>query len=104
MNEIIELYNSLQSIKAVSRETGISEQKIKRILISEGLYSCEIGDEIQKLYEQGISIDEICKKVKRGRSCVISYLPYSKGEYGREDVTENAKKIREWREKRKNNL
>lgn len=61
-NDVISIYNSTGSMKAVHKETGLSETKIRKILITEGLYSSELGDEIQRLYESGISFEEICKK------------------------------------------
>ena len=51
-------------MKAVHKETGLSETKIRKILITEGLYSSELGDEIQRLYESGVSFEEICKKIE----------------------------------------
>lgn len=57
--DVVNAYNRLNSLERVSLEYGISEAKVKKILISEGACQNDTSKKIQKLYHAWIAPDEI---------------------------------------------
>ena len=78
------------STKEISRRLHVSEQKVRKILVTIGA----IDTEEAKLYQQGMTIDEIAKKLNKARNSVIARIPYSKGIYNAEYPTKNALAVR----------
>ena len=66
--DVTELYLDLKSIKQVSRRLGISEVKVRRILLTEGLWRSQASMLVQHYLDQGCSTQEIAEK---------SGIPYS---------------------------
>lgn len=66
-----------RSIRAVARKFGITSLKVRKMLITAELYETDVRHDVQALYEQGQTIEEIQKLMKMGRASVYSYLPYS---------------------------
>lgn len=97
--DVVMAYNKLSSLDKVSAEFGISEAKVRKILITEGVYENDTSKQVKKIYEEGKSTQEIAKILKLSNSCVNMYLPYKKGVYGSEDPTINALRIRKCRKK-----
>ena len=96
-DEIVSFYNQCQSIAETGRHFGVSDHKIRRVLISAGVYMTAQSKEILKLYNQGFTPEEIGERLKLSRSAVFSNLPYSKGQYNSDTPTENAIRIRKCR-------
>lgn len=99
-DDIVRLYHDTESIKAVSRETGISEQTIRRVLILTGEYSSARSAEISTLYDHGLSIDDIAAELGISKKTVLAYIPYTRNPYATGEKTDNAKKIKMWRNRR----
>ncbi len=95
--QIINFYEQCQSIAETGRHFGVSDHKIRRVLISAGVYMTAQSREILKLYKEGLSPEEIGERLKLSRSAVFSNLPYSKGQYNSDTPTENAIRIRKCR-------
>lgn len=98
--DIVKAYDSLQSIKEVALKYNMSVAKVRKILISEGIYENETSRQVQKLHEAGKSADEIAVTLEISMSCVNMYLPYTKGAYGSAAPTKNALAIRKHRERK----
>lgn len=96
--QIVSFYDQCQSIAETGRHFGVSDHKIRRVLIDAGAYMTAQSKQILKLYDEGLSPEEIGKKLNLSRSTVFSNLPYSKGQYNSDTPTENAIKIRKCRE------
>ena len=97
--EATDIYNKTGSIKEVSKELNISEQKARKILITKGIkISSDRGNGIIAMYNNGSTIDEISKKLNLSKKYINSYLPYTKGVYN-EALSENAKRIKKHRNK-----
>ena len=91
-------YNKGFSINETARQYNISACKCRRMLICTGDYSSSLYNRITNLYNSGKSSDEISEIVKQSKQSVISYLPYSKGQYMSDTPTANALRIRKCRE------
>lgn len=75
--KVCEAYKEKNSIKGAAIISGISEQKARRILITEGLYTCPQYETIKKLLEEGNNIKEISKQIKMSENQIRAYLPYN---------------------------
>lgn len=87
-------------IKEIAKKVGISEVKIRRILITEGLWHSTTSDEITELVSKGLSATEISEKLQKPLKTVQAYMPYIRGGYG-EAQTYNAKQSKKFRERNK---
>ena len=100
-NDILEQYRLSQSIKRVAAGLNISEQTVRRTLITAGLYTSERAKRIQQLYVAGMPTKDIAELLKISTSTVSSYLPYRKGPRQDWGTTVNALRIKKCREKKK---
>lgn len=103
-DEIIELYKTTGSISEVSKQLGVGKWETRKILVDIGVYQSKLSEKIQALREEGYSAEEIANILKKGRSCVFMYLPYEKCKYNSGNPSENAKRIRKCREKKREKL
>lgn len=101
IEEVVSLYRRCGSIKQVSRETKISEQTIRRLLITRGEYVTHLSAELSAMHESGLDAFAIAEKLRMSPKAVLSYLPYTRGPYSFGEKTKNAQRIRSWRERRK---
>lgn len=99
-SEIVEYYESCGSIRQTRKAFSMSCQKVRKILITEGAFESDASRAVNDLYSKGLSIDDISRKLKLTKTCVYSYLPYTKGEYNSPSPTINAVRIRKCREKK----
>lgn len=89
------------SLKQIGRQLGISEQKVRKILITAGAWSSETSKKISSLVESGKSLDEIQAFTGLTQNAVLSYLPYERGMQNAEYPTVNALRIRKYRQNKK---
>lgn len=94
---VAELYELSGEIKAVATEIKMSEIKIRKLLITAGVYKSEMAEEIMQFRNEGKSITEICKMTGLGKSSVNGYLPYTKVPYNAKELSLNAERIRLYR-------
>ena len=95
---VINLYRTGNDIESIRLKTGINHQKVRRILITEGLYENEISIKIKKLTEAGKKPAEIAKILNISYAAVNSYIPYEKGIYKSSTPTLNAQRVQKCRE------
>lgn len=98
-DKIVSMYKGVQSIKTVSKTLGVCEGSVRRVLIQAGEYTSPRHQEVLSLYEQGLDVNQIAQRLSISRNTVINYLPYRRKPYICEDKSENAIRIRRWREK-----
>lgn len=98
--EILDAYKILKSVRAVSKETGCSWNRIVKSLSASGIVINETHALILKDYKNGMSPLEISKQVGANIKTVQSYLPRIRPVYG-EDLSKNALRIKKSREKHK---
>lgn len=99
VKSIVESYEHYGSMKEVARRHGISEAKVKKLLITAGAFENEISRKVQNLHSAGKSISDISKILGIGETAVNMYLPYTKCIYNAPSPTKNALKIRKCRKK-----
>lgn len=97
--DVVSVYEKEGSLKKVAKLFGVSEQKIRKILIDENAYESDTANKVNDMYEQGYGAQYIADKLKMSISAVSSYLPYTKGQYLADEPTENAIRIRQCRQK-----
>ena len=97
--DVTELYLDLKSIKQVSRRLGISEVKVRRILLTEGLWRSTASMLVQHYLDQGCSTQEIAEMMRTTVKAVQQYLPYSRGVYGGENPSPDAVRSRDYRKR-----
>ena len=99
--EIIEYYKKCDSLKETSAVFGIGWQKVRKILITDGVYTSEKAEKVKEMHDSGVNIEEISEKLNISKRTVNAYLPYKKTVYNKENPSKNATKIRKWRAKNK---
>ena len=85
------------SIRSIAEEFDITPLKVRKLLITAGIFSTEISDEVNDLFIRGKSILDIQKITGLGRASVYSYLPYKKVIYNISEVSLNAERNRKYR-------
>lgn len=98
--QVVELYKVLQSQKAISRKTGLSEQTIHKMLVSEGILN-ERAEQINGMLESGMSKEDIANQMGITVKSVAVHLPYVRGTYCDSEKSKNATQIAKWRKKKK---
>ena len=88
-DEIKEVFLRTHSIDETVEETGINEYKVRRALITLGLWESRRSSEIVALKDQGLTTEEIADKLCLSVKGVESYLPYTRGAY-LETITQNS--------------
>ncbi len=76
---IIETYLQTGSVKDTANFLGTYPIKVRRVLITEGLWSSRTSEEIGALWEQGLTVLDIAKELCLSEKNVQSYLPYTRG-------------------------
>ena len=98
--KIVYMYKSQGlSIKEIASRLEFNEHKIIKILVTAGTYENETYTQVKRLRELGLSDAEIMSELGIGRATINDYTPYTKGIYGLNNPTENAKRIRKSRGK-----
>ncbi len=72
---------NLPAMNEVACEMNITIIKLKRLLISDGFYSSATSRDVQKLFKDRKSIEQICEALNIRPATVYANLPYSKGVY-----------------------
>ena len=97
-NKIIDVFMACGSITDTAHRMKVSEERVRRTLITEGLWSSRSSDAIGKLYREGKIVPEIAKALSMSEKNVQSYVPYSRGMYGGER-TDTAKRSDAYRKR-----
>ncbi len=92
------------SMRATAEHFNISPLKVKKILVTGGLFQTQLSDEIQAMYLSGLSMKEIAAKKQMSVPNVGSYLPYSRVIYNLDVRNEEAGKALMWRQKQANRI
>lgn len=88
------------SLRQLSEEFDITLMKVRKLLITAGVYSSEISDSINQLKNGGKTIEEIMQITRLSRASVHSYLPYTKSIYNTKEISMYAERCRIYRERK----
>jgi len=100
INAVVESYEETGELKITANEFNMSPLKIRKMLITAGVYHSEVSDEINELYSQGKSVSQIMEITGLKKSSINGYLPYSKVIYKPEKISLNAARIKVYRERK----
>ncbi|MEG1716980.1 MAG: hypothetical protein RR275_09240, partial [Lachnospiraceae bacterium] len=98
-HKIIQLYQETSSVKETAKKLGTYPIKVRRVLITEGLWNSNTSVQIGSLYTRGLSVAEIAKQLFISEKNVQSYLPYSRGQYGGDNRSDEAVRSEVYRER-----
>ena len=85
------------SIRETARHFKIDRTKVKKILITKGVYHNPLAQRIAMLRYWGLSIEEIASETGMAASTVSTYLPYEDKIDHSLDPSPHAKAVREYR-------
>ena len=97
LQELREVYEESYSLRMLAAEMNITLLKLRKLLITAGIFTSDICAEVNELYQAGKKIPEIMELTGLSRASVHSYLPYTKGIYNAEEISLNAERCRAYR-------
>ena len=96
LQELSAAYEEADSMRDLAEELNITLLKLRKLLITAGVFTSDICTEINELRKQRKSVPEIMKITGLSRASVHSYLPYCKGIYNAEELSVNAERCRKY--------
>ena len=88
MESAVALYDSEMSLQAISDELGLNPIKVRKLLITAGVYESEVAEKVKNTFEEyretqdyKTSILSTSSTLQLSKASVTSYLPYKKGVY-----------------------
>ncbi|MCF7942434.1 MAG: hypothetical protein K9M84_12550 [Spirochaetia bacterium] len=97
IEKVVGVYKKVGSISETALQTEISATKVRKILITEGLWSSPRSQQIRELSDQGKSSSEIAETLQISVVMVQNYLPYGKGPYDELEKTDTAIRSEKYR-------
>ena len=88
MESAVALYDSEMSLQAIGDELGLNPIKVRKLLITAGVYESEVAEKVQATFQEyretqdyKTSILSTANTLKLSKASITSYLPYRKGVY-----------------------
>ena len=78
---IVDSFLETKSVKETAARLGVSVVKVRRTLITAGLWSSRRSEAVRALLEQGLTLAEIADKLHVTVKNVEAYAPYTQGSY-----------------------
>ena len=108
MESAVALYNSEMSLQAIGEELGLNPIKVRKLLITAGVYESEVAEKVKNTFEEyretqdyKTSILSTANTLQLSKASVTSYLPYQKGVYfpstEKEKISVGAERQRRYR-------
>ena len=108
MESAVALYDSEMSLQAIGDELGLNPIKVRKLLITAGVYESEVAEKVQDTFEEyretqdyKTSILSTANTLQLSKASVTSYLPYQKGVYfpstEKEKISVGAERQRRYR-------
>lgn len=97
MSEVVDAYEQAGSLRTLASELNMTPLKLRKLLITAGVFTSDICEEVNALHQQGKKLEEIMEITGLSRASVHSYLPYTKGIYNAEELSLDAEKCQLYR-------
>ena len=109
MDAAVTLYNSEMSLQAIGDELGLNPIKVRKLLITTGVYESEVAEKVKNTFEEyretqdyKTSVLSTANALQLSKASVTSYLPYQKGVYfpstaSKEKISVGAERQRRYR-------
>ena len=108
MDAAVALYNSEMSLQTIGEELGLNPIKVRKLLITAGVYESEVAEKVQATFEEyresqdyKTSILSTANALQLSKASITSYLPYQKGVYfsstEKEKISVGAERQRRYR-------
>ena len=88
LDAAVAFYDSEMSLQAIGDELGLNPIKVRKLLITAGVYESEVAEKVKNTFEEyreiqdyKTSILSTANTLKLSKASVTSYLPYKKGVY-----------------------
>ena len=97
------LHTSLEAFRRELRDVhgiDLSTAKIRKILITGGLWTTERSRDVAELYARYGSVSRVAEELGTSTGLVVTYLPYRRTVYDLEEKSGNARRIDRYRERR----
>ena len=113
MERAVALYDYEMSLQAIGEELGLNPIKVRKLLITAGVYESDVAEKVQDTFEEcretqdyKTSILSTANTLQLSKASVTSYLPYQKGVYfpstaDKEKISVGAERRRRYRAVRK---
>lgn len=92
--------NGRMYLNLLAEEFSMTSIKVRKLLITSGVYQTDISMRINDLYKSGKTIKEIQEIVGLSAASVSGYLPYQKTVYNLEVSTDVANRLRKYRKRK----
>ena len=109
MESAVALYDFEMSLQAIGEELGLNPIKIRKLLITAGVYESEVAEKVKNTFEEyretqdyKTSVLSTANALQLSKASVTSYLPYQKGVYfpstaSKEKISVGAERQRRYR-------
>ena len=88
MESAVALYDSEMSLQAIGDELGLNPIKVRKLLITAGVYESDLAEKVQDTFEEyretldyKTALLSTANTLQLSKASVTSYLPYKKGVY-----------------------
>lgn len=88
------------SLRTLAYEFDLNPVKVRKLLITAGVYESELADEVGRLFHNNLSVKAIAGQLQMSVASVNSYLPYTKMIYNAKELSVTAERIRKYRERK----
>lgn len=89
--QIVSERNNGKSIAEIAKKLHTTQVRVQRVLITEGLWNSKRTRQIAEMRMQGMTISEIAELLGKDEKTIQTFLPYSRGQYGRGETAESVK-------------
>ena len=109
MESAVAFYDSEMSLQAIGDKLGLNPIKIRKLLITAGVYESEVAEKVKNTFEEyretqdyKTSVLSTANALQLSKASVTSYLPYQKGVYfpstaSKEKISVGAERQRRYR-------
>ena len=81
LDTAISLYNERNphpSLAEIGTELDMNPLKIRKLLITAGVYESPIAENVVRLHNEGLTVEQLMEQLNLSRASVQSHLPYTK--------------------------